>query len=179
MLRYIRCNIVILMAATVWLMLSFTSCIVCGFRSYTVLFKCPHGKVRYTNQIRTRYRNWRTISATQLQPSKSLLHRVYLNMIRRAQLCIDAGGNHLQHLLWWYILSAFGYCINFCVGLVSSVGIATDYGLDGPGSNPGWDVIFRPSRLAMGPTQPPLKWVSGLSRRQSAAGACCWPLTPL
>jgi len=29
----------------------------------------------------------------------TMLHRVYLNMIRRAQLCIDAGGNHLQHLL--------------------------------------------------------------------------------
>ena len=27
------------------------------------------------------------------------LHRVYLNMIRRAQLCIDAGGNNSQHLL--------------------------------------------------------------------------------
>ena len=26
----------------------------------------------------------------------------------------------------------------------SSVGIATDYGLDGPGSNPGGDEIFRP-----------------------------------
>ena len=46
----------------------------------------------------------------------------------------------------------------------SSVGIATDYGLDGPGSNPGWDEIFRPSRSAMGPTQPPVKWVPGLSR---------------
>jgi len=27
------------------------------------------------------------------------LHWVYLSMIRRAQLCIDAGGNHSQHLL--------------------------------------------------------------------------------
>jgi len=45
----------------------------------------------------------------------TMLHRVYLNMIRHAQLCIDAGGNHFQHLLWWYILSAFGYCINFCI----------------------------------------------------------------
>ena len=36
----------------------------------------------------------------------------------------------------------------------SSVGIATDYGLDGPGSNPGGDEIFRPPRLALGPTQP-------------------------
>ena len=46
----------------------------------------------------------------------------------------------------------------------SSVGIATDYGLDGPGSNPGGDEIFRPSRPALKPTQPPVQWVPELSR---------------
>jgi len=46
----------------------------------------------------------------------------------------------------------------------SSVSIVTDYGLDGPGSNPGVDEIFRPPRPALGPTQPPVKWVPVLSR---------------
>ena len=39
----------------------------------------------------------------------------------------------------------------------SSVGIATDYGLDGPGSNPGGDEIFCRSKPALGLTQSPVQ----------------------
>jgi len=53
--------------------------------------------------------------------------------------------------------------IRYC-GPGSSVDIATDYELDGPGSNPGGDEIFRPSRPSLGPSQPPVQWVTGLSR---------------
>ena len=79
-----------------------------------------------------------------------------------------------------WIASSCIYTVKYNIpsGPGSSVGIATDYGLDGPGSNPSGNESFCPSRPALGPTQPPVKWVPGLSRGESAAGACCWPLTP-
>ena len=40
--------------------------------------------------------------------------------------------------------------IAYVCGPGSSVGIATDYGLDGPGSNPGADEIFPPVQAGPG-----------------------------
>ena len=48
-------------------------------------------------------------------------------------------------------------------GRDSAVGIATRYGLDGPGIESRWGRDFpQPSRPALGPTQPPVQWVPGL-----------------
>jgi hypothetical protein len=51
------------------------------------------------------------------------------------------------------------------VGRDSSVGIATRYGLDGPGIEFRWGQDFpHLSRLALGHIQPPIQWVPGISQ---------------
>ena len=45
-------------------------------------------KVRYTNQIRARYRNWRTSSATQLQISNSLCYIGYTSTWLKVPSCV-------------------------------------------------------------------------------------------
>ena len=50
-------------------------------------------------------------------------------------------------------------------GSGSVVGIATGYGLDGPGIESRWRRDFpHLSRPVLGPIQPPVQWVPGLSR---------------
>ena len=85
-----------------------------------------------------------TYSAKRGQKAKRLALRsvLHLEMLSRAppsNLKI-----HIGVILYLLLLKP--------CGPGSSVGIATDYGQDGPGSNPCGDEIFRPSRPAMGPT---------------------------
>ena len=58
------------------------------------------------------------------------------------------------------------------MGRGSVFGIATRYGLDGPGIDR-WGRNFpHPSRPALGATPPPVQWVPGLSREKAAKAWC-------
>ena len=61
-----------------------------------------------------------------------------------------------MRIILQYIETSFAACHTVEDGPGSSVGIATGYGLDGPGIESWWG--------GLGPTQPPVQWVPGPSQ---------------
>jgi hypothetical protein len=83
--------------------------------------------------------------------------------------------------LWWTKCNSniHSPSTSLLMGRGTVVGIETRYGLDEMGIESRWGRNFlHPSRPALGPTQPPVQWVSGLFLEDKADVAWRWPRTP-
>ena len=112
---------------------------------------------------------WQKIPLFVVSFLKSLIQRdiyIYISLFKMGEICRKLLTAQL-HTLWNFtVLRNYWVHIRSTGGRDSSVGIATRYGLDGPGIESRWgggrDFPHLP-RAALGPTQPPVQWAPGLS----------------
>ena len=110
-----------------------------------------------------KYINWVQLVGIQIYNNTRSLRCNY--SYERTYFCTAFGNNGRNPLVRKFC------CAVWNLGPGGSVGIATRYGMDGPGIVSRWGEIFRtrPDRL-WGSTQPPVRWVLGRSRGYSSRG---------
>ena len=99
---------------------------------------------------------WRGLKGNRSIVRKTIFHHLPVGTE------VDVGERtYGQHLSRFELVPKYfiWHCFHRCWD--SSVGIATHYGLDGPGIESWWRARF--SAPVQGPTQPPIQWVGGLS----------------
>jgi hypothetical protein len=81
-----------------------------------------------------------------------------------------------QRMFWTFKrLKIITFYLTWFLDRYNSVGIATRYGLNGPGNESRWGLDFpHPSRLALVPTQPPVQWIP-VPTGDKTAEAWRWP----
>jgi len=126
---------------------------------------------RYLHQNKMTLMNKQTMEETYtIIPFLQAQNTESINIYRQTVAVYRANEMSIQQIWKWY---------HNCCGPGSVVGIATGYGLDGPGIESRWEKDFpHLSRPALGHTQPPVQWILGLSQGKEQLGRDIDPPPP-
>jgi len=122
------------------------------------------------------YKNFRIFWDDIVRSRSSAIHELYG---KAYYLLLRGKCRGKVSLKLWYTYIHIHMASHLRSGPGSSVGIATGYELNGPGIESWWGRDFTHlSRPALGPTQPPVQWVRGVSRGKKRPGRDADPSLP-